>query len=582
MTTLAEVNNSIQSMVEQQGATNDSLQSLVAKIAASGEAAERARLKSTTSSKVKSGPIAKQAPRSIIQGLAQGTGVDGVGGMLTEMLKGVGIGGGLLGGATLGGLFGRAVGKLFFPAVGAFFGVKYLDKWIDPLVNRMLGDNATIEAFGKEIDTSKIVSGIAGAIGVIFGSKLLKGAVVSHFQTNATAKGPKLRQNFLRRLGLASIVLAAGGFAGDWLQSKGTPESMANAVSAGLTGAAIGYQFFGVKGAIIGALAGIAFEGATQLTSYLNSRRSEITQAHIAEATAQLEAADRSTGQAQVQNMLDAKAAIRKAEVQAASITDSAEKAALEESTRILKANRRSKLDAAAQVEVATVPVGQRLLNPELAQVRLNESAETSGTATAKVLEDFLRTSVDLTPSDIDALGKDGYRDYLEGEIANAPFPGLKTEEAVNAAINSFMSLPTTVIQPKEEPVAPTAPRAMPVGRPVNAAQVSSSRPLGQRGSDKINPGNETNMLDAMAATNHILRATVVRPANTTMKSVTEELMQRDHQGNSNGGSGGTTIIQGDTTNNQTSAPSVIISDQGNARDSRDRGLAFGVQNLAM
>ena len=76
MTTLAEVNNSIQSMVEQQGATNDSLQSLVAKIAASGEAAERARLKSTTSSKVKSGPNAKKAPRSIIQGLAQGTGVD--------------------------------------------------------------------------------------------------------------------------------------------------------------------------------------------------------------------------------------------------------------------------------------------------------------------------------------------------------------------------------------------------------------------------------------------------------------------------------------------------------------------------
>ena len=155
----------------------------------------------------------------------------------------------------------------------------------------------------------------------------------------------------MRRLGLASIVLAAGGFAGDWLQSKGTPESMAKAVAAGLTGAAIGYQFFGVKGAIIGALAGIAFEGATQLTSYLNSRRSEITQAHIAEATAQLEAADRSTGQAQVQNMLDAKATIRKAEVQAASITDSAEKAALEESTRILKANRRSKLDAAAQVD---------------------------------------------------------------------------------------------------------------------------------------------------------------------------------------------------------------------------------------
>jgi hypothetical protein len=501
MTTLADVNNSIQAMVDQQESTNDSLQSLVSKIAAEGEASERQRLKDSTAKRASSSKPKAAPPKSFIGGLAQGTGLSGLSGILGSMLKGIGFGGGLLGGATLGGLFGRAVGRLFFPAVGAFFGIKYLDKWIDPLMDKMLGDDATWTMFGKEIDASKIVSGFAGALGIILGPKLIKGAVFSLFQKDAITKGPALRQKFLRRLGLSSILLAAGGFAGEWLENKGAPEGMANAVGAGLTGAGIGYQFFGVKGMIIGAIAGIAYEGLKQLTIYLNSKRKELVMDHLNEAVAELDAVDTSEGIDRAQAMLDAKAAITRAEKAAASITNVKERAAAEEASRMLRLSHRARLAKEARNEAANAPVGQRLLGKELEDARASESVE--GSVSADSMIAYLKGSVDLTPDQIKGLDEDTYRGILESYLADAPFQGLQTPEAVKTAVDTIVSLPAPfggepVPEPETNKLVPLVDKPKTQVR----ARVSSMRSNNPDIGINIQPGYEENALDAFSVDN--------------------------------------------------------------------------------
>lgn len=555
MTTLADVNNSIQNMVDQQESTNDSLQSLVAKISAEGEAAERQRLKDTKKSPVER-PVAGKPPRSFVGGLAEGTGLGGLSGILGSMLKGVGFGGGLLGGATLGGLFGRAVGKLFFPAVGAFFGVKYLDKWLDPLMDKILGDDKTWTMFGKEIDSSKIVSGFAGALGVMFGPKLIKGAVFSLFEKDATTKGPALRQKFLRRLGLSSILLAAGGFAGDWLQDKGAPEGMANAVGAGLIAAGIGLQFFGVKGMIIGAIAGIAYEGLKQLTTYLNSKRAERVSAHLSEAMRELEVAETAEGIKKVQPVLDAKLQIMKAEAAAAKITDKEQKRAAEEAALMLRKRYRSNLTVAAQEEKETVPTGQQLLNPELAKEVAKENME--GNVSALAIENHLRNTVDLTPDDIESMGPDNYRAYLEAEVADAPFKGVKTDEAVQTAVEAMINPPELL--PTKEPAAVTkAKESVSVRRLANQvnARVSSSRARGEK-ELHIVPGDEFNALDAFTVDNPVAlppaKINVSPKASSDLVTPnTAAIMKADfeNQNTAAGAAGGPVI---DASNNSTSS----------------------------
>jgi hypothetical protein len=287
MTTLADINNSIQEMVQNQESTNDSLQSLVSKIAAEGEAAERQRLKDAANrSQSKSVSTRSQpAPTSIAQGLGQGTGLSGMGEILGSMLKGVGFGGGLLGGATLGGLFGKAVGRLFFPAVGAFFGAQYLDKWIDPLVDRITGDDATWTMFGKEVDASKIVSGFAGAMAIIFGKDAIIQTAKGMLGVGSDTKVGAMRKMFVRRFGLPAIAMALSGTIGAALEEASGGMVTKDVTSTVIDGVSLAMMFM-PGGLIVKALAGFALSGGMLIRDYLRDRAEKAKAEFLAEVDA--------------------------------------------------------------------------------------------------------------------------------------------------------------------------------------------------------------------------------------------------------------------------------------------------------
>ena len=213
---------------------------------------------------------------SFKSGLTSGLGLDGI----LDGVSSFGIG---LGGASIGGLIGTALGRLFLPAVGAILGEAYLDEWIGPLVDKITGDDATWTMFGQEIDASKIVSGFAGALGLMFGPKLLAGAVTSWFEKDAVTKGGALRRTFLRRLGLTAILLTAGQFAGDWLQGQGASPEFSDNVGGALTAAGVGLQLFGVKGALIAAFGYLAYKGIASMADWLKSKGDKFQTAMVEE-----------------------------------------------------------------------------------------------------------------------------------------------------------------------------------------------------------------------------------------------------------------------------------------------------------
>ena len=129
----------------------------------------------------------------------------------------------------------------FMGVVGALLGAAFLDKWVDPLVDKITGDDATASTMFGEIDISKIVSGIGGALGLLFGPKLISAVVGSYFaDIGGKEGGAKFRLMFLRRLGLAGLLLTIGTLAGNWIDSQGGPEGMGSAVSTALTMAGLG------------------------------------------------------------------------------------------------------------------------------------------------------------------------------------------------------------------------------------------------------------------------------------------------------------------------------------------------------
>ena len=219
----------------------------------------------------------KNGPSNFKDGFFQGTGLSGIFGKVKD-LAGAALAPftGALAGVSLGGLMGAALGRVFMGVTGVVLGAAFLDKWVDPIVDKITGDDTSADTMFGEIDISKIVSGIGGALGLLFGPKLL-GAMVGSYFTDIGGKegGAKYRLMFLRRLGLAGLILAAASFSGDYLQGLGAGEGLSGAVSMALTAAGIGFMLLGGKGLIIGAIAGFAIGAVKGIYNYLNEKGKE-------------------------------------------------------------------------------------------------------------------------------------------------------------------------------------------------------------------------------------------------------------------------------------------------------------------
>ena len=220
---------------------------------------------------------AKNKPKNFKEGFFAGTGLDGILGGIKD-LAGAALApfAGALGGMSIGALMGKALGMTFMGVIGAVLGAAFLDKWVDPLVDKITGDDATVDTMFGEIDISKIVSGIGGALGLLFGPKLISAVVGSYFaDIGGKEGGSKFRLMFLRRLGLAGLLLTIGTLAGNWIDGQGGPEGMGSAVSSALQMAGLGYMLLGPTGLIVGALTGLAIAGVRGLYNYLNDRGKE-------------------------------------------------------------------------------------------------------------------------------------------------------------------------------------------------------------------------------------------------------------------------------------------------------------------
>ena len=220
---------------------------------------------------------AKNKPKNFKEGFFAGTGLDGILGGIKDLASAAFAPfAGALGGVSIGALMGKALGMTFMGVIGAMFGAAFLDKWVDPLVDKITGDDATATTMFGEIDISKIVSGIGGALALIFGPRLLSAVIGSYF-TDIGGKegGAKYRLMFLRRLGLAGLILTAASFSGEWLQGLGMGEGLSGAVSMALTAAGIGFMLLGGKGLIIGAIAGFAIGAVKGIYNYLNEKGKE-------------------------------------------------------------------------------------------------------------------------------------------------------------------------------------------------------------------------------------------------------------------------------------------------------------------
>jgi len=254
-----------------------------------GDKEELRREKSNAKAKARQEPA-----KGFKQGIAQGTGIASIG----DMLRGFGGGAGLLGGATIGGIIGKGIGRLFFPALAAFFGAKYVDKWISPTLDKILGENATWEMFGKEFDASKLVAGLGVGLAALFSKKLIATAVQGAFFGKGDTKGPAIRKSFIGKLGLAAILGFAGDALGNYIGGLTGSEQMGEAISGSAAIAAAGLMFLGPKGAIVLGIAALVGYAGKALIDWMNKRRQETEQDLVdalAEANTKFQAA-RATG----------------------------------------------------------------------------------------------------------------------------------------------------------------------------------------------------------------------------------------------------------------------------------------------
>lgn len=310
---LAEINNEVLSRIEESTEkTSNSVESLVSKISDQMETDEKSRLKGLADKKggkSSAGSLFTPANNNrsgLLGGLLDGIGIPEIGTMLGGFTA-------FFAAKNIGSLFGRALGRLFLPAVGAFFSVKYLDKWIDPLVDKITGDDATWNMFGQQIDASKIVAGFGGAFAVIFGKDALMLAVKTALSKDA-AGNATLRAKFLKRIGIGGIVLALADGAGSWLADYTGSQEFGDGISTAMSLAGIGYMILGPKGALIGGLIGMAYTGLRLTVSWLDSQRSKLENSMAAE----FEKTSKEFDAAVARNDLPAaEAAARKAEANA-------------------------------------------------------------------------------------------------------------------------------------------------------------------------------------------------------------------------------------------------------------------------
>lgn len=209
------------------------------------------------------------APRSLASGFAQGTGLAGMGDAISSFLGNAGTG--LLGGATLGGLVGKGIGRLFFPAMAAFFSAKYLNDWVDPLVDKITGDDATFNVFGNEVDGSVIASGLGGALALLFGKDLIAQAAKGVLGVG-TGRAANLRKIFVRRFGLGAIGLSLAGTLGDAIEDASGSATAGSIASEVVEKVSLAMMFL-PGGIMIRALAGIGFAGISLVAKYIETRR---------------------------------------------------------------------------------------------------------------------------------------------------------------------------------------------------------------------------------------------------------------------------------------------------------------------
>ena len=342
-------------------------------------------------------------PRSFGEGLMQGTGLGGLLGTAKDLAAGaLAPFAGALGGATLSGLMGRALGKSFMGVAGFILGATYLDKWVDPLIDKITGtDDASIQtAMFGEIDISKLASGIGGALGLMFGPRLLGATVGSYFEKDAGTKGPSVRQKFLRRFGLAGILLTAASFAGDYV--KGQNETLGNAVNASLTGAGIG-SMFGIKGAIVGAIAGLIFVGLKGATDFLNGRRQETVEKFRKEFDTEIEAI-LASNEIEISAALAARKKFRELEKASRKLTGQM-RADAERELAMRKAELDRMTVRAAEAEQDKVPVGQRMFQEDAARILAIQAQYEQGQLDKETLKDIVRPMIDIPKSTIMSQG---------------------------------------------------------------------------------------------------------------------------------------------------------------------------------
>ncbi len=216
---------------------------------------------------------AKRAPKTIAQGVSKSLGITDLFDSLKNAL-GLIIPAGI--GGSLAGMLGMAIGSLFKMGVGYLLGATYLTPWIEEKLGTWNVD--LFEAFGKEWSIADLAGPAAGAAALIFGPKIIGSLFTSYVEKDPDGKLKLAKMGFLKRLGLAGVILTAGSFLGDYLADATGFEGLDTAVSNSALFASIG-MMFGPKGALIGALAGLAFTGIKAMTNWLRGRDDEVRNA---------------------------------------------------------------------------------------------------------------------------------------------------------------------------------------------------------------------------------------------------------------------------------------------------------------
>lgn len=192
--------------------------------------------------------------------------------MATDIASGIGS-------AFQWGIVGRIFGRKF-AAIFAVGSVLY-----DHILNGIDPDgDGIVEAFGKEFNAdtmAKIGAIFASALGYAVISKAIKGALFGKAIGAAStgALKPTLATAFsnglVKKMGISGIIYSAGELIGEGIKSVTGSEELGNAVSTTTKFVAAG-ALFGVHGALVGAIAGIAFTGANWLLTWFREKDATI------------------------------------------------------------------------------------------------------------------------------------------------------------------------------------------------------------------------------------------------------------------------------------------------------------------